>query len=375
MPGLTWDTKVLRRMPTALDVAYSVLGNRQAGWEIAQRMTAARQPGNFRDGYPYAHNLTALAATFDQYTTEAWTDTIYSRWLWALRALSAPTTDSRFPQAMRTRAWAMRTLNTQLASYTELKHDTILYGKQPYAASFVCEYPAGFVEPVPEFWQRMQALAESTAAVLERFPTAGTVVIALKEPRIDLIFGWTTNVTVNAAERHQARLTFCRDFAARMAALRAMAEKELRQEPFSQGEIDFIRGLMNRRDRAYEGPTFDGWYPGLFYKDYALVGGTADENGSNKWDALVADVFTAPPDDIDPVGGVLHEATRDIDLLMIAVDCGADRMVYAGPVLSHYEFVVPGPDLQRLSDSEWQAQTQSLPPRPDWTRAYLVPKQ
>lgn len=33
------------------------------------------------------------------------------------------------------------------------------------------------------------------------------------------------------------------------------------QEPFTDEEVDFIRGLMNRRDRPYSGATFDSWYP------------------------------------------------------------------------------------------------------------------
>jgi hypothetical protein len=48
-------------------------------------------------------------------------------------------------------------------------------------------------------------------------------------------------------------------------------------------------------------------------------------------------------------------------------------MVYAGPVLSHYEFEMPG--LTRRSDSEWREEIRNgkLPPRPEWTRSYLVP--
>jgi hypothetical protein len=47
-------------------------------------------------------------------------------------------------------------------------------------------------------------------------------------------------------------------------------------------------------------------------------------------------------------------------------------MVYAGPVLSHYEFEMPG--VSRKSDSEWQQdfEKERLPPRPDWTKSYLV---
>jgi hypothetical protein len=42
-------------------------------------------------------------------------------------------------------------------------------------------------------------------------------------------------------------------------------------------------------------------------------------------------------------------------------------------VLSHYEFETPA--AERKSDSEWQkdAAAGRLPPRPEWTNAYLVP--
>jgi hypothetical protein len=73
----------------------------------------------------------------------------------------------------------------------------------------------------------------------------------------------------------------------------------------------------------------------------------------------------------DP-GSVLHQGVGNVDLLMIAVDNGSDKMVYAGPVLSHYEFEMP--EMTRKSDSEWQQDIESgtLPPRPDWTKSYLV---
>ena len=54
----------------------------------------------------------------------------------------------------------------------------------------------------------------------------------------------------------------------------------------------------------------------------------------------------------DP-GSVLHEAVGRVNLLMFAVDNGADRFICAGPVLSHYEFEVLG-DPRRLDDNEWQ---------------------
>jgi hypothetical protein len=48
-------------------------------------------------------------------------------------------------------------------------------------------------------------------------------------------------------------------------------------------------------------------------------------------------------------------------------------MVYAGPVLSHYEFEMPG--VARKSDAACRQDVQAdrLPPRPEWTRGYLIP--
>ena len=61
-------------------------------------------------------------------------------------------------------------------------------------------------------------------------------------------------------------------------------------------------------------------------------------------------------------------------MVMMSVDTGHDdKTVYAGPVLSHYEFEL-GPST-RQTDEEWKSQVSSgnLPPQPEWTRAYLVP--
>jgi hypothetical protein len=62
-----------------------------------------------------------------------------------------------------------------------------------------------------------------------------------------------------------------------------------------------------------------------------------------------------------------------VDLLLVAVDNGPDRTMYAGPVFSHYEFDLPG--TTRLSDSEWRKELRAgqTRPRPPWTRGYLVP--
>jgi hypothetical protein len=62
---------------------------------------------------------------------------------------------------------------------------------------------------------------------------------------------------------------------------------------------------------------------------------------STRWDALVADVHT------DPMSGVLHQAVGNVDVMVIAIDNGKDRMIFLGPTMSHYEFDTFFPALQR----------------------------
>ncbi len=341
-PAAGITVKVNRRKPSCLDVAFSVLGNDQTVPDLVARMTTTNGVP-FRDGLPYQHNLTAVRNVIDSQDARIWTDNIYNAWLAALRALSAPTTDAKYPEAMRTRAWAMKTLNTQLASWTELRHDTLLYVKQSYSDPVLCGYPDGFVEPRPEFWQRMHDLAEITALAIAGSP-------------------------VNTG----TQLNFLHAFADTMLTLQGIAEKELAQEPLSATESVFLQNVVEVFVDYMGVQQWTGWYPGLFYGEFA--GARGETPGCALWDPLVADVHTDVPDEVsgDP-GAVIHEAVGNVHLLMIAVDNGPDRMVYAGPVFSHYEFEVPG--VTRLSDDDWKTRLQAgqKPPSPEWTRSYLVP--
>src|ERR1044071_6954205 len=169
IPGV--EDKVVRRVPSALDVAFSVLGNSQIVPELVDRISRANLvPADgrayWRDGRKYQHNLAAARNVIDKQRPSAWTNAIYNHWLACLRNLSSPTTAPQFPEAMRTRAWAMKTVNTQLASWTELRHNTVLYTEQSYTPIYLCLYPKGYVEPLPAFWTRISQMAAATRAVL-----------------------------------------------------------------------------------------------------------------------------------------------------------------------------------------------------------------
>jgi hypothetical protein len=392
--------KIQRRVPGALDAAFAVLGNSQVVPELVVQMKGQFVDPDrphalaWRDGKPYQHNLAAVRAVIDEQTADAWASNIYMSWLACLRELSAPTLDSKYPQSMRTRAWAMKTLNTQLASWTQLRHDTILYVKQSYTGSDSCIYPTGFVEPRVEFWQRFGATATRAADLIASLSYGGTYFLVTNQWQVDPVTGGqvlvptTNSIAMTTIQSNQ--VSHLRRFAATLASLEALAGKELAQQPFSADEERFIDSLMTDRRQSYGGPPrYNGWYPRLFYRtiywtdDVEFQGTYA--SGAN--DALVADVHTDVPYlDVGDPGSVLHEAIGPVNLLMIAVDNGSDHFVCAGPVLSHYEFEVIGAP-RRISDEEWQSiqwgsfpddvpqdRIQGLAP-PVWTQSYLVPAQ
>lgn len=385
--------KVQRRVPGALDAAFAVLGNDQVVPDLVARMKGqfidpTRPHARlFRDGLPYQHNLAAVRTVMDSQTSDAWSGNIYMSWLDCLRQLSPPTTAAHYPQAMRTRAWAMKSLNTQLASWTQLRHDTILYAKQSYTnGPDGCIYPKGFVEPRVEFWSQLKAMAGRAAELIANLHYEGS-------------YTTPNGGDVAMATIQSRQVAHLQNFAAIVGRLEGLAQKEIAQQCFTPADLAFVDGLMESGTRgggcAFSFGIYTGWYPQLFYRTVFWENDEVFHGnfGAGAFDALVADVHTdvpCPPDDCmvpDP-GSVLHEAVGRTNLLLLAVDNGNDCFLCAGPVLSHYEFEVTGAP-RRLSDEEWwwtlwwqgsfpgdidPQRIEGLTP-PPWTQSYLVPNQ
>jgi hypothetical protein len=365
IPGV--EDKVIRRVPSALDIAFSVLGNNQTVPEIAARI--ANTNGHpWRDGKPYQHNLAALREAMDLQNDSAWTNNIYNSWLGCLRELSKPTTQPEYPDALRTWAWAMKTLNTQLASWTELRHDTVLYVKQPYTEPLVCIYPDGFIEPRIGFWERMRDMALRTKALVSNLPNTGQFTFEPNNPNIP------QNLTASMGSIYTNRLQFLDGFADKMTTLRDISVKEINREALSSNEVFFIQNLIEFTPNYFGKRTYSGWYPALFYHNVRAAHNIQQDHLSDKWDAMVTDVHTDLPDNVvgDP-GSILHEGVGNVHLLMVAANWGpGDACVYAGPVLSHYEFELPD---TRKTDTQWKADLRNeiKPPQSVWTQSYLVP--
>jgi hypothetical protein len=261
--------------------------------------------------------------------TDSWTQNLYWSWLYAFQPLIAPK-DNRYPPFMQTQAWARKELQTALASWTELKHDTILYAKQVMAemgGGGPETIPHGYVEPNPEAYARLLALAQMTENGLQ----SRGILSALTKTNLD-----------NLIEE----LTF----------LKSVSEKELAGQPLTDDEYTHI---------MYWGGTLE-----QFTLAAADQADPSDRDLSDQKAALVADVATGP----NAAGSLvaLEEGEGQPTLIYVVLPDSPWR-VAVGAVYSYYEFTVPAD--QRMTDAAWQALVEggTNPAQPDWTKAFISP--
>jgi len=92
---------------------------------------------------------------------------LYLQYLDCIAALlGAPEPDA--PAFMKGEPWQAKSCQAALAGWAQLRHTWALQAKQSVVYSGLTDDPAGFVEPVPEFFARMAALIERTEELLEQ---------------------------------------------------------------------------------------------------------------------------------------------------------------------------------------------------------------
>jgi hypothetical protein len=320
------NEKMLRMLPSPLDILFAI-GNNAALQLLKPEL----------DKYNYGTNLAALRYLVDGYDPSFWTSSIYNGWLQSIRALNPPADRSGLPQFMQAGAWWQKTMNTQLASWAQLRHDNLLYAKQSYSAGVVCSFPESYVEPVPDFFNAVKLLASNAS---ERFGT------------FDYDQTWTKSYFTH----------YFNTLGALCDTLGTIAQKELSKTALSDIERAFLRRMLFKVQTC--GIEYDGWLSSLF-----LLG----ESSTFKKDYVVADVHTAPTDASGaPIGWVLHAGTGPINLAVINAELADGTMCsFVGPVMSYYEHL--SVNYKRLTDEEWQSAYQAAPSlRPSFVNLYLT---
>ena len=301
----------VRGFPRGLDVMH-LLGSERA-------MAILRHEGD-TDYRGYADHVAKLQAIFSGFGRDEWHQNLYWSWLASLRMLLAPF-GAGYPSFMQTEAYTDKALNTALASWSQLRHDTILYVKQSYTMAGAGPppppkpEPEGLVEPVPALYAELVAL---NLMSLEGLRELGVL-----SQQMERRFKRTDRI---------------------LRRLLDLSIKELRGEALAQADLKFIKNFGE-----------------------ALDGAIGELTNDSKRTTIVADVHT----DLNS-GVALEEGTGPVDLIwMVWKTPGGEIVAGAGPVLSHYEFKHPISD--RLTDEKWRKMVKDeAPARARWTKHFAA---
>ncbi len=268
----------------------------------------------------YYEQMDKLQENFSNLNITEWNRNLYFGWIYALKPLLKEY-DGNYPTFMQTDAWQNKSLQTTLASWAELRHDTILYGKQSYTPVKATSnghsehLVEGYVEPVPEFYTRLNALTKMTREGL-------------------------TNLNVlNNTETY--RLQELENILDRLVNISKM---ELEGQKLTESDYDFIRNFGENLENIVIGVKSRG-------KQTTIIADVHTDTNSNQ---------------------VLEEGVGYVNIIMVAYETpGEGIAVGAGPVFSYYEFKHPMNN--RLTDEEWEFMLKNgqTPNRPNWTDSFI----
>jgi hypothetical protein len=285
----------------------------------------------------------------DEHDADFWHANLYNDWLSALRALSpsadlADSDESGLPAIAATEPWGRRMLNTQLASWAQLRHDTLLYAKQSYTSGAACEFPDAMVDPYPEFY-----------AALGRFAAHGSQLAELATGSPD------TQYLSDAMHAYFTKL----DTVA--STLKGMAEQQRTGEPFNEAQMAFINDAVVINTVSSGCTSVEeaaGWYAQLFFSASKAL----------EQDPTIADVHTQPTDEAgNDLGRILHVATGLPRLMVTTADTCVGPRAYVGVASSYFEKLTD--HWVRVTDSEWNTQLQTpgeAPEDVEWMRDLIA---
>jgi hypothetical protein len=231
---------------------------------------------------------------------------------------------------MQSKLFPAKQVEAFLGSYTELKHDTLLYAKQLYAEmggggdeGKPPPVPKGFVEPNLPFWDNLARLVAYVEAGYRRH---------------------------GLFKNHLEKFGHLSEFRDAVALYRSLAVKELQGAPISDKDYEKLRLTSLRR-------LVEPLEPEMILE------------AKDKRSGLIADVAT------DAVRGkILYEATGEPYVMLVLVGNDGPPRLAVGVAYNHYEFT--GPLDTRYTDDDWQKRVYEkagpLPEKNFWYRSLLI---
>lgn len=304
-PQVGGDGTDWRLFPKGLDVP-SVLGSDLAKQILEETETIYKN---------YTQQIEKLRAEFKSLTVVNWTRNLYWSWLYtANTTLVEIPSESKYPTFMTTPAWGYEKLQTFEGTWTELRHDTILYAKQSYTPyESLPPSSTAYVEPYAETYRRMIGLINMTIN--------GLTHLGLLSPDINASLTSFVNVSKLFLDASVIEL---------------------------EGKVLDENMQKQIREAA---------------KTISAILSVASEKTQKA--AIVADVHTDTN-----TRSVLEEALGNFNVLIIVyADAGGKLYAAGGPVYNYFEFTQP--INQRLTDEKWREMLIANPPDPpEWTNNF-----
>ncbi|TRZ81444.1 DUF3160 domain-containing protein [bacterium] len=307
-----------RCLPKGLDIS-SAMGSGVA-------TDILKEEGEF-DYACYPENMAKMQEHVSGLDETTWTQNLYWGWLYSLKPLLQEK-GAGWPSFMTNQAWGKKDLTAYLGSWTELKHDTILYAKQVYAelggGGIEEKDDRGYVEPNVYLYARLAGLLKMTKEGLQ-------------------IRNLLSDENAEFLEKMETLIL----------RLKEISEKELNNQSLNDEDYELIK--------TYGGSLEHFWIEA--FKDRGIE---SSNQLSEEPASIVADVAT------DPNGYVIEEGTGNVATIYAVVPIDGKLRIAVGGVYTQYEFAWPMSD--RLTDEKWRniLSSDDAPKMADWTNAYTV---
>ncbi len=312
----------LPSMPSALFIS-AALGDKAALGFADQYLQNLSPPFSPEETAGFNGRLQEVSADLGKIKDPEWFNSLGGAWLKLLGTLTS-SFDRGYPLYMQDRGFPVKQVESFLGSYTELKHDTLLYAKQNYAEmgdggeeGTPPPVPKGFVEPNLPFWETLGRLVAYVEAGYRNY-----------------------GVFKKELEEYGRLSRFKED----VAFYASLAAKELRGDLLTEKEYEKLR--LSQLSYMAEPQDIN-----VILEEKDMRAG------------LIADVHT------DAVQGqIQYEATGEPYVMLVLVGNEGVARLAVGVAYNHYEFT--GPLATRYTDADWQSRVYEhsapLPPKNFW---------
>lgn len=318
----------LPSMPSALFVP-AAFGDKTAKGFVDQYLQRLSSPFTPAQVTGFNGQLHEVAADLKKVKDPQWYSSVGSAWLKVLGTLTS-VYGPGYPLYMQDQLFPVKQVESFLGSYTELKHDTLLYAKQCLSEMGGGDEPGppppvpkGFVEPNLPFWHNLARLVNYVDTGFKKY-----------------------GLLKNDLEKDGPLNNFKQD----IAFYSSMAAKELQGTPLTEKEYEDLR----TKSLGYMARPVDP---------------TVNLEEKDKRAGLITDLHTDAK-----TGHILYEATAQPYIMLVLVSNDGTVRLASGVAYNHYEFT--GPLATRYTDADWQGRVYehgaSLPPKNFWYQCLAI---